>query len=37
MEGIEKMEKIEVTTISSRGQVVIPLDLRERLDIRSGE
>ncbi len=31
------MEKIEVTTISSRGQVVIPLDLRERLDIRSGE
>lgn len=31
------MEKIEVTSISSRGQVVIPLTLRERLGIHEGE
>jgi len=31
------MEKIEITSISSRGQVVIPQDLRERLRIHEGE
>ena len=31
------MENIEVTSISSRGQVVIPQNLRERLRINTGE
>jgi antitoxin PrlF len=31
------MEHIEITSISSRGQVVIPQGLRERLKIREGE
>ncbi len=31
------MENIEITSISSRGQVVIPQSLRERLRIHEGE
>ena len=31
------MENIEVTSISSRGQVVIPQNLREKLKIHAGE
>ncbi len=31
------MENIEVTSISSRGQVVIPQNLREKLRINEGE
>jgi len=31
------MEKIEVTSISSRGQVVIPRGIRERLHLYEGE
>ncbi len=31
------MEKIEVTSISSRGQVVIPQKLRETLSLHEGE
>lgn len=31
------MDKIEVTSMSSRGQVVIPLDIREQLGLREGE
>ena len=31
------MENIAVTSISSRGQVVIPQNLRERLRINAGE
>jgi len=31
------MENIEITSISSRGQVVIPQNLRERLKIHAGE
>lgn len=31
------MEKIEVTSISSRGQVVIPQGIREQLNIYEGE
>ncbi len=31
------MEKIEITSISSKGQVVIPQVLREKLRIREGE
>jgi len=31
------MENIEITSISSRGQVVIPQNLRERLRINTGE
>ena len=31
------MENIEVTSISSRGQVVIPQNLREKLRINAGE
>lgn len=30
-------DSIEVTSVSSRGQIVIPLALRERLKIREGE
>ena len=31
------MEDIEITSVSSRGQVVIPQSLRERLRIHEGE
>jgi len=31
------MENIEITSISSRGQVVIPQNLREKLRIHTGE
>ncbi len=31
------MEKIEVTSLSSRGQVVIPQEVRERLHLYAGE
>ena len=31
------MENIQITSISSRGQVVIPQNLRERLRIQAGE
>ncbi len=31
------MDKIEITSMSSRGQVVIPLDIRENLGLREGE
>ena len=31
------MESIEVTSISSRGQVVIPRKIREKLRLREGE
>lgn len=31
------MEKLDVTTLSSRGQVVIPQDIREDLHLRTGE
>ena len=31
------MEKIEITSVSSRGQVVIPQSLRDRLKIKEGE
>ena len=31
------MESLEVTSLSSRGQVVIPLRLRERLHLHEGE
>ena len=31
------MEKIEITSMSSRGQVVIPLEIREQLGLREGE
>lgn len=31
------MEKLEVTSMSSRGQVVIPFDIREQLGLREGE
>jgi len=31
------MEKIEVTSLSSRGQVVIPQVIRERLHLSTGE
>ena len=31
------MEAIEVTSISSRGQVVIPRRIRERLNLQEGE
>lgn len=31
------MEKMEITKMSSRGQVVIPLDIRERLNLYEGE
>ena len=31
------MDKIEITSMSSRGQVVIPLDIREQLKLKEGE
>lgn len=31
------MENIEITSVSSRGQVVIPQKLRDKLRIREGE
>ena len=31
------MENIEITSVSSRGQIVIPKGLRERLKIQEGE
>jgi antitoxin PrlF len=31
------MENIEITSVSSRGQIVIPQGLRERLKIQEGE
>ena len=31
------MEKIETTSMSSKGQVVIPRNLREKLNIKKGE
>ena len=31
------MDKIEVTSMSSRGQVVIPQDIREQLGFKQGE
>lgn len=31
------MERIEVTSMSSRGQVVIPFDIREQLGLKEGE
>ena len=31
------MESIEITSISSRGQVVIPRKIRERLNLQEGE
>jgi len=31
------MEKLEVTSLSSRGQVVIPQEVRDRLHLHTGE
>ena len=31
------MEKLEITSMSSRGQVVIPLDIRKQLGLKEGE
>ena len=31
------MEKLEITSMSSRGQIVIPLDIREQLGLKEGE
>ena len=31
------MESLEVTSMSSRGQVVIPFNIREQLGLRKGE
>ena len=31
------MAKIQITGMSSRGQIVIPLDIRERLGLKEGE
>ena len=35
--GDVKMEKLEVTSLSSRGQVVIPQDIRDHLKLKTGE
>ena len=31
------MDKLEITSLSSRGQVVIPQDIREHLGLKTGE
>ena len=31
------MKKLEITSISSRGQVVIPQEIRERMHLENGE
>lgn len=31
------MEKLEVTSLSSRGQIVIPQEIREDMDLKGGE
>ena len=31
------MEKLEITSLSSRGQVVIPQEVRKRLQLHTGE
>ena len=31
------MEKVEITSVSSRGQIVIPQNLRNRMKIHEGE
>jgi AbrB family looped-hinge helix DNA binding protein len=31
------MQKLEITSMSSRGQIVIPLGIREQMDLREGE
>ena len=31
------MEKLEITSLSSRGQVVIPQDIRDQLSLKIGE
>lgn len=31
------MQKLKITSMSSRGQVVIPLDIREHLGLKEGE
>ena len=31
------MDRVETTSMSSRGQVVIPLDIRENLGLKKGE
>lgn len=31
------MQKLEITSMSSRGQIVIPFDIREHLGLREGE
>jgi AbrB family looped-hinge helix DNA binding protein len=31
------MEKIEITSMSSRGQIVIPFSIREQLGLQEGE
>lgn len=31
------MEKLEVTSLSSRGQVVIPQEIRDKLNLHAGE
>ena len=34
---MEKSNKIEVASMSSRGQIVIPQDIREELNLEEGE
>ena len=31
------MEKVEITSMSSRGQIVIPFDLRKKIKLKEGE